>query len=88
MGDLVRWLPALAADSDLEERPWNQVHTVANQLEVILTDASSKNGDERRATYLQYETAIERHLRQLLEIKREFPTAASSLPADPSLSVN
>jgi hypothetical protein len=82
--DIARWLPELAADSDLEEGPWNRVQDVAGQLEAILIDVLSRNDGERRETYLQYETELDRHQRQLVEIKQQFPTAASSLVADES----
>jgi len=81
MSDLVRWLPDLAADSDLKEEHWKRVYAAANSLEVILTEASSRSGDERRATYLQYETEIDRHLRQLTEIRRQFQSSDPSLVA-------
>jgi hypothetical protein len=81
MGDLVRWLPILAADSDLEEEPWNRVYATANSLGVILTEASSRNGDERRETYLSYGIEVDRHLRQLIDIKRQFPRSKKSLAA-------
>ena len=75
MNDLVRWLPDLAADSDLKEEPWNRVHAATNALAVILTEASSQNGDERREAYLKHETVVEEHVRELLEIKRQFPSS-------------
>lgn len=80
--DIARWLPDLAADSDLEEAAWNRVHSTANQLEVILADALAQNENQRRARYLQYQSELERHQRQLVEIKQDLPTSESSLAAD------
>jgi len=73
--DIVRWLPMLAADSDLEEEPWNRVHATARQLEGILAKVVALNGDNRRQTYMQYESEFHQHQRALLEIKQKFPTA-------------
>ncbi|MBM3998806.1 MAG: hypothetical protein FJ297_04550 [Planctomycetes bacterium] len=73
--DIVRWLPMLAADSDLEEEPWNRVHATARQLEAILAKVVALNGDNRRQTYMQYETELDQHQRAMLEIKQHFPAA-------------
>ena len=72
MSDLVRWLPDLAADSDLKEEPWNRVFAAAKSLEAILIEALSQSGEERRATYLQHESDVVRHLRELTEVGRQF----------------
>jgi len=75
MSDLVRWLPELAADSDLKEEHWNEAHSAANRLEALLGAASSRSGDERRETYLECQAEIEQHLDRLVEIKQQFPVA-------------
>jgi len=75
--DIVRWLPMLAADSDLKEEPWNRVHAASQRLEEILTDVLSRSGVDRRETYLDYETELDQNQRELVEIKQQFPTAAA-----------
>jgi len=80
--DIVRWLPMLAADSDLEEEPWNRVNTASGRLDEILTEVLARNGDDRRDTYLHYETELDEHQRELVEIKQLFPTSADTLAAD------
>jgi len=82
MNELVRWLPGLAADSELEEAPWNRVNAAANALEIILTEASSGNGEARRVTYLRNEAEIERQLGQLVEIRQQFPSSLNSLAGE------
>ncbi|MEX0820438.1 MAG: hypothetical protein WD070_12630, partial [Pirellulaceae bacterium] len=81
--DIVRWLPDLAADSDLEEQPWNRVQVTTRRLEAILLDVLSRSGTDRREPYLQYETELDQHQRELLDIKQLFP-ASAALAADGS----
>lgn len=81
MSDLVNWLPDLAADSELEEEPWNRVYSISNRLQVITRDASALAGSKRRESYLRHEGEIEQHLRQLLEITERFANTESSLSA-------
>jgi hypothetical protein len=83
MSELVRWLPHLAADSDLKEEPWNLVNAAAQRLEAILAQSSLRTGDWRRETYLEHQTEIRQHLDLLAEIKLQFP-AATALASDQS----
>ncbi|MFM8252444.1 MAG: hypothetical protein ACKOBW_12675 [Planctomycetota bacterium] len=80
--DIVRWLPMLAADSDLAEELWNQVHAASQRLEVILTAVLARHGNDRRGTYLQSETELTQLQRELVEVQRRFPTAPHALTAD------
>ena len=80
--DVVRWLPMLAADSDLDEEPWNRVDRASRRLEEILNEVLARNGSDRRETYLRYETELDQHQRVLVEIKQQFPAAASAMPAE------
>ncbi len=34
--DIVRWVPEIAADSDMKKQPWDEVHTAAQKLEELL----------------------------------------------------
>lgn len=77
--DLVRWLPELAADSDLSEESWNAVYDTTQRLEKILIQVQSRSGDRRRETYLTYESELHRHQRVLAEIKGQFPAASKSI---------
>lgn len=73
--DVVRWLPELAADSDLEEQPWIRVENAARRLEAIMTHVLSCSDDQRYEMYFQYETELEQHQRALIDVKSQFPAA-------------
>lgn len=77
--DVVRWLPELAADSDLKEGPWNRVHAAARRLEAILTEVLARGDDGRREAYLQSETELDQRWRELVEIKQHFAPFAETL---------
>jgi hypothetical protein len=75
--DIVRWLPMLAADSELKEEPWNRVHAASRSLEEILTAVLAFNGDDRRETYLQHEMELDQLQRALIKVKQQFPTSGT-----------
>ena len=77
--DLVRWLPELAADSDLGEESWNAVYDTTQRLEKILIQVQSRGGEHRRETYLTYENEWNQHQRVLAGIKRQFPASSKSV---------
>lgn len=54
--DVVRWLPALAADSDLAERPWLVVAEVAKDFESRLTSVLAAPPGERSSRYRESAT--------------------------------
>ena len=68
--DIARWLPDLAADSDLEESEWNRVNKTANKLAAILVQVCSREGDARRKAYLEQESKIEGYHRELAKCKQ------------------
>ena len=76
--DIVRWLPDLAADSDLKEESWNRIDHVARQMEAMLADVLCQPEDSRRQAFLLYEPELDQNQRQLNEIKQAFPAAASA----------
>ena len=49
--DIARWLPELAADSDLGEQPWNRVHTAAGKLQQQLRVVMNEPSAKRRGAY-------------------------------------
>lgn len=73
MYDVVQWLPDLAADSDLEEEPWNRVDRVSRRYQALLAAALAQSGDSRRQIYVDNETELEKLRRELIEIKQVFP---------------
>jgi len=70
--DIVRWLPMLAADSDLKEEPWNVVYATAGRIEKILVEVVAGDGDKRRKIYLQYDAELEQLHGELVKVKQEF----------------
>lgn len=48
--DIVRWLPEIAADSDLPETPWNRVREIAQRLDGLLTRYVDQRSDRAPAT--------------------------------------
>jgi hypothetical protein len=76
--DIARWLPELAADSDMEELPWNRVHEIASQMEKILGDVLSREDGQRRGAYRQFEMELERHRRGLAEVKQQLKPAPAA----------
>jgi hypothetical protein len=47
-GDVIRWLPELAADSDLKRQQWEQVRDCAERLSAWHRNLSTSNGDIAR----------------------------------------
>lgn len=68
--DIARWLPDLAAESDLDESAWNQTNRVAGRLETILKQVCSDDGDRRRKAYLNEISKIEDCHRELAKSNR------------------
>jgi len=87
MVDIVRWLPELAADSDLTEEPWNRVDQLSLRLEEILTAVLAQERDQRAAAYRAQREELARLQRELVEIAQQLPqprtaNAPSSANAD------
>lgn len=66
--DVVGWLPALAADSELQEEPWNQVYEVSQELSTLLSQLTDLNADKRQEAYREKSEAIASHLATLREV--------------------
>ncbi len=81
MADLVRWLPELAADTDLEEAPWNKVHAASIQLEKIVSHASMHDGEERRSIYMKESEAVQQQLKVLEQTSQLLPPEDTPHPA-------
>jgi hypothetical protein len=69
--DVARWLPELAADSDLAEEPWNRVQQVSLRLEQILAEVRTRSDDKWRA-YVEIEPELKQLHRELLEVRMIF----------------
>lgn len=71
--DLVRWLPELAADSDLNERSWTQVAESARATETTLQPLFAQAAGERAAAYRRVSDELGGRLAEWRRIKAEFP---------------
>jgi hypothetical protein len=68
LGDVVRWLPELAADSDLPEEPWNRVARASDELAGLLAQVQTVPADRRQAAYGGQSAQWERLLGELTSI--------------------
>jgi hypothetical protein len=67
MADIVRWLPKIAGDSDLDEQSWKDVAACSKKLEELV---SSKLGDldgeeEKRTAYQPISAESANHILEL-----------------------
>jgi hypothetical protein len=76
--DVIRWLPELAADSDLDEDSWNQVDHTAQRMEAMLTAVLKRTGDARLAAYREYKDSMDKLQSQLLNLRQLFSPASES----------
>ena len=68
LGDVVRWLPELAADSDLPEEPWNRIARTSDELLVLVAQIQAAPADRRQAAYGGHSARWERLLGELTSI--------------------
>jgi hypothetical protein len=68
LGDVVRWLPELAADSDLPEEPWTRVARTSDELLVLVARIQTAPRDQRALSYRREAAQWEQLLEQLTSI--------------------
>ena len=66
--DIVRWLPTIAADSDLPKEPWDRINGQIKTL-AELTRLSGKDDEQKRSSYVENAEKIQSVLN---ELKNEF----------------
>lgn len=71
--DVIRWLPELAADSDVTKEPWDRIHHTVKQFELDLEEVRLVAADKRHDAYRSREVVIDSNLRELVELKKHFP---------------
>lgn len=49
--DIVRWLPKIAADSDMDEETWNEVNQLQKRLEPLAEEITAAEKSDRRKVY-------------------------------------
>lgn len=67
-GDILRWLPGLAADSDLAEEPWNRVADTSNALAVLHAGLLATPPDRRNAAYRTQAARWQQALDELTQV--------------------
>ncbi len=72
--DVVRWLPELAADSDLEEEPWNRAVRASRHWEAILSAVMKLDHTERASAYRSHDRQLDDVQRELIDIQSLFPS--------------
>lgn len=80
--DVARWLPELAADSDLKEQPWLRVEHAARRMEALLAPILQQEGSGRLESYRARETDWDALHRELLAVKQLFPDREADKEAD------
>lgn len=68
LSDVVRWLPELAADSDLDRKSWDRVAATTRLFEEDLSSVRAATGPQRSAEYANRATLLEKHLRALRDL--------------------
>jgi len=66
--DVVRWLPELAADSDLSKELWDRIDTQSNVLWLYLESVSKAPPDRRQDAYQRQRGQIEKCLVNLRKL--------------------
>ena len=65
--DIVRWLPSVAADSDLPKKSWDSVNQQCRKLSQLANQIAGDTPTDFRAAYQQRATEIEQALNALQE---------------------
>ncbi|MGE0761256.1 MAG: hypothetical protein AB7F89_22040 [Pirellulaceae bacterium] len=68
--DVVRWIPELAADSDLPREPWERIRQTSYLLTLELNEVRIAASDARRECYRSLEPSIDRKLTDLSDLAR------------------
>lgn len=68
MSDVVRWLPELAGDSDLDRTSWDRVAATTRAFEADLTRVLGEPIERRPHEYAKTADLIDKHLRALREL--------------------
>jgi len=64
--DIVRWVPEIAADSDMTKQPWDEVHAAALKLEELLPEqatgfAELKAGSSKEVEWRRLVAELRKH---------------------------
>lgn len=82
LADIIRWLPELAADSDLKRADWETANRLALELEKVLPGWLAANPEQKHAALTAVRASLG-ELRQLADRSNELqlPTGEPTTPA-------
>ena len=71
--DIVRWLPSIAANSDMDKQQWDQINQACEGLSNLVTSLSSDQpASEKRNLYRKNAQEISRTLQNLNQVVEEY----------------
>jgi hypothetical protein len=73
LGDIIRWLPELAADSDLRKPHWEQARDVAVRMQLHFEQIAPEGSEESAAAYEALMNEIT-ELRKLVPVSDDSPS--------------
>ncbi|HND56572.1 MAG TPA: hypothetical protein PLV92_29340, partial [Pirellulaceae bacterium] len=74
LSDIVRWLPELAADSDLDRTAWDRVAATTRLFEADVARVRAAPQERQSAEYANAAALLEQHLRALRELSEIYRT--------------
>lgn len=71
LADILRWLPRMAADTDLPEAAWNRVQRAAAEASTVVQSVHAQPANQRRAAYREQAAAMAKWLEELAAVALE-----------------
>jgi len=79
--DVVRWLPSIAANSDMEKSEWDQINGGCQSLSDLVASLSGNQSDaEKRKIYIAHEKEIQQMLQTVKQANEAFEQANPPSP--------
>lgn len=73
LSDLIRWLPELAADTELEEAKWNRVVELSEQMQLVVSPLVNLPADQVQEAASKAKTTLEGQITELHAIAATLP---------------
>ena len=81
LSDVVRWLPELAADSDLGKDAWDKIHATTQRMDAMLTPVRAAPPTERADAYRKQSVDLAACLGELTMLAADFRAAEGGTAA-------
>lgn len=79
--DVVRWLPSIAANSDMNQTEWDQINAGCKSLSSLVSSLSGNQSDaEKRKIYVAHEQEIQQMLQTVGQAVEAFEQTESLSP--------